>query len=120
MIEGVVTRAGVPEIELTVGGREWLATIDTGFNGGMELPDKLREELDLVFIGRDRTVLASGITIDEDYYQLSFLFDGKMHDIEVTFADVDRLLIGTALMKSHHLDIDFPNKTVRLERRAAS
>ncbi len=37
MIHGTVSDAGVPTITLSVAGQEWSATIDTGFNGYLEL-----------------------------------------------------------------------------------
>jgi predicted aspartyl protease len=42
LIEGVVTEDGVPAIEVEVGGQRWPAIIDTGFNGELELPERLR------------------------------------------------------------------------------
>jgi hypothetical protein len=38
VIEGIVTRDGIPQVSLNVAGRTWLATVDTGFNGALELP----------------------------------------------------------------------------------
>jgi hypothetical protein len=37
----MVTDEGEPVIMLTVAGQTWSATIDTGFNGELELPDAL-------------------------------------------------------------------------------
>ena len=45
MIEGIVSEDGVPVIELDVGGQRWQAIIDTGFNGELELPERLRSHL---------------------------------------------------------------------------
>jgi hypothetical protein len=42
LIVGVVTEDGVPAIELEAGGERWQAIIDTGFNGEVELPERLR------------------------------------------------------------------------------
>jgi hypothetical protein len=42
LIVGVVTEDGVPSIELEAGGERWQAIIDTGFNGELELPERLR------------------------------------------------------------------------------
>ena len=38
MIEGIVDDKGLPVIDLPVDGMDWKATIDTGFNGDLELP----------------------------------------------------------------------------------
>ena len=80
------------------------------------MPEELRDALDCVFLGRDRTVLAGGVTIDEDYFSVVFPFDGRMVKTEATFADVHQLLIGTGLLESYTLEINFPAGTVRLER----
>ena len=42
MIQGVVSPTGVPTILLSIADEEWAATIDTGFNGDLELPEVLR------------------------------------------------------------------------------
>ena len=42
MITGSVTADGVPVVPITVADKEWRATIDTGFNGDLELPEALR------------------------------------------------------------------------------
>lgn len=54
MIVGVVTEDGIPMITLPVAGRNWSATIDTGFNGDLELPTALRLDLNPQFFGRLR------------------------------------------------------------------
>jgi predicted aspartyl protease len=45
LIDGIITEDGVPAIELDVGGRCWQAIIDTGFNGELELPERLRSHV---------------------------------------------------------------------------
>lgn len=54
MIVGVVSIEGLPTIILAIAGQDWPATIDTGFNGDLELPDALREPLNAQFVGRAR------------------------------------------------------------------
>ena len=76
MIEGSVDVEGVPSIEFEVDGREWRAVIDTGFNGDLELPYTLRNFVRAKFIGRIRSLLAGGQTIDEDNFLVQFPFDG--------------------------------------------
>jgi hypothetical protein len=38
MIQGTVTADGVPTVSLAVGGKNWPATIDTGFNAILSCP----------------------------------------------------------------------------------
>ena len=52
MIAGHVTDDGIPFIMLEVGGQQWRAIIDTGFNGDLELPVTLQALLDNEYVGR--------------------------------------------------------------------
>ena len=42
MIYGTVSVDGVPTIPQSIASQDWLATIDTGFNGDLELTDPLQ------------------------------------------------------------------------------
>lgn len=37
MLVGIVTAAGEPMVQLPVGGQDWPAVVDTGFNGDLDL-----------------------------------------------------------------------------------
>ena len=41
------------------------ATIDTGFNGDLELPESLRKSLNAHYVGQATSALAGGQTIEE-------------------------------------------------------
>ncbi len=116
MITGIVTEDGVPLIHVSVGDRLWPSVIDTGFNGWLELPDSCRDVVTPLFLGRIVSELAGGVKIEEDAFSLEFPFDGDSIESEVTFVESDAILIGTALLANHHLEIDFPAKTVNLDR----
>ena len=120
MITGIVTDDGVPLIRVSVGDREWPAIIDTGFNGGLELPETCRDAVDPKFLGRFVSELAGGRKIEEDAFGVEFSFDGIRVESEATFVDSETILIGTALLANHQLAIDFPAQTVKLERAAHS
>jgi hypothetical protein len=64
MIQGTVTDIGVPIITIPIAGKEWPATIDTGFNGDLELPEALRNVLKPQYVGRVTSGLAGGQTVD--------------------------------------------------------
>ena len=74
MILGVVSVQGLPTIILPIAGRDWPATIDTGFNGNLELPEDLRGPLNGQFVGRATAALAGGQSIEEDLYLVNFSF----------------------------------------------
>jgi len=120
MIAGIVTDDGVPLIRVSVGDREWPAVIDTGFNGGLELPEVCRDAVAPKFLGRIVSDLAGGMKIEEDAFSVEFPFDGISVEAEATFVDSDTILIGTALLASHQLAIDFPVQSVRPERATCS
>jgi predicted aspartyl protease len=116
MIEGEVSDDGVPEIRIDVGGRTWVAVIDTGFNGDLELPESVRRLITAKHVGQTRSFLAAGQVIVEDAYEVEFPFDGETMTSQATFVDQDTILVGTHLMRDHRLEVDFVTRKVRLER----
>ena len=115
-MEGVVDERGVPVIDMFVGGRTWVATLDTGFNGDLELPDALRPFVNPRFAGSAESFLAAGVSISEDQFRVSFPFDGLVVSAVATFVMGDGILIGTRLLLPYRLTVDFPNSRVWLER----
>lgn len=116
MIQGTVSDTGVPTITLSIAGQEWAATIDTGFNGDLELPETLQEALNPQYIGEIISVLAGGQTLEEKLYRVNFMFDGEMILAETTFVADSDILIGTHLLREYRLQIDFVRQTVILEK----
>ena len=120
MIQGEVSTNGVPTIRLSVAGREWAATIDTGFNGDLELPEALRTSLNIRdTFGLVKFALAGGQTIEEYVYIVDFPFDGRLVEAAATFVSDNQILIGTRLLQDYWLQINFVTRTVALERVAA-
>lgn len=117
MIQGNVSEDGVPLIHLPVAGRRLPAVIDTGFNGYLELPENLRRSVKARFIGHLESSLAAGQMVMEDNYAVEFPFDNETLEVEATFAPGDVILIGTGLLRGYRLEIDFPDGTVKLEKR---
>lgn len=116
MIEGTVSSRGVPTISLSVGGRAYRSIVDTGFNGDLELPLELLEVLQPEHVGEARSILAGGVVIIEDVYAVTIEFDGDFIEAEVTFAKGKEVLIGTGLLSKHRLEIDFVQRTLRIDR----
>ena len=116
MIDGTVSADGVPTISLSVASQDWLATIDTGFNGDLELPESLRNSLNARYVGQATSALAGGQTIEEAVYLVDFPFDGKVVHAEATFVDGHQILIGTHLLREHCLQVNFVLQTVELEK----
>jgi predicted aspartyl protease len=116
LIEGTVTEEGVPTIAIDIGGRTWAAIVDTGFNGGLELPEALRPLVNAQYIGRLSSLLAADQQVEEDVYLVNFPFDGELISEEATFVRGDEILIGTELLWDHRLSIDFPSRKVVIEK----
>ena len=116
MIQGTVTDIGVPIITIPIAEKEWPATIDTGFNGDLELPEALRNVLKPQYVGRVTSGLAGGQTIEEDVYLVEFPFDDNIIQARGTFVANGEILIGTHLLREYYLQIDFVRRTVVLER----
>jgi clan AA aspartic protease len=116
LIEGIVTEDGVPAIEVEVDRQRWQAIIDTGFNGELELPERLRSLVNPQFVGRATSLLAANQQIEEDLFLVDFPFDGRTIRAQATFVDGDAPLIGTRMLQDYRLRIDFPARTVVIEK----
>lgn len=116
MIVGTVGLDGVPIVMLSVAGTLWPAIVDTGFNGDLELPARFQPSVNARFYCQNRSLLAGGQVIDEDTYLVDFPFDGRTILAEATFVPGAEILIGTHLLRSYRLEIEFPAGTVSLER----
>jgi predicted aspartyl protease len=116
LIIGTVTESRVPTVELTVAGQGWEAIVDSGFNGDLELPIELKNQIKCRFIGPQISILAGNQRIEEDAYEVEIVFDDKLMRAEATFAVGRQILIGTRILRSHRLEIDFPARTVTLTR----
>jgi predicted aspartyl protease len=116
MITGMVTEEGDPEVTLAVAGRDWPATIDTGFNGDLQLPEDCRGSLSAKYRGRVTWLLANNQRIEEETYLARVAFDGEVVPAMVSFGSAREVLIGTHFLRKHRLTIDFVARTVLLER----
>ena len=116
MIAGIVTEDGVPVIDVGAGGQQWQAIIDTGFNGDLELPERLRPRVNARLVARATSLLAANQQIEEDVFLVDFPFDGQTVRAQATFVDGDEILIGTRMLRDYRLRIDFPARAVTIEK----
>jgi predicted aspartyl protease len=117
VITGIVTADDEPTISLTVAGQVWPAVVDTGFNGDLELPERLRPHVNPRFKGTVVSALAGGQSVLEDVYIVDFPFDGQIAAADATFVVTDTILVGTHLLRRYRLTIDFVDRTILLERK---
>jgi clan AA aspartic protease len=115
VITGAVSDDGVPRITLRLADGDWPAVIDTGFNGDLELPQALQQTLQAQPVGHVTSLLAAGQSIEEDVYLVEITFDGRRVRAEATFVPGAEILIGTRLLKTHRLEVDFPGRRVTIE-----
>jgi predicted aspartyl protease len=73
LIEGIITDDGVAAIELKVGCELWQAIVDTGFNGALELLERLQSHVNAQFVGRVSSLLAANQRIEEDVFPVTSL-----------------------------------------------
>jgi predicted aspartyl protease len=116
VIYGTVSVDGAPTIPQSIASQDWLAAIDTDFNGDLELPEPLRDSLNARYVGQVTSALAGGQMIEEAVYLVDFPFDGKDIHAEATFVDGHQILIGTHLLGEYRLQINFVLQTVELEK----
>ena len=101
---------------MEVGSQALQAIIDTGFNGDLELPERLRSGLNAQFVGRATSLLAANQRVEEDVFLVDFAFDGQMVRVQATFVDGDEILIGTRMLRDYRVEIDFPGQSVSIEK----
>ena len=101
---------------MEVGRQSWQAIIDTGFNGELELPQRLRSSVNAQFVGRATSLLTANQQVEEDLFLVDSPFDGQMVRVQATFVDGDEILIGTRLLRDYRLQIDFPARRVSIEK----
>lgn len=117
MIRGFVSEDGTPYIRMPLADREWLAVVDTGFNGYLELPLVLKTSLQPTYFARGKAQLAGGQNVVEDIYTVDIWFDERRVEAFVTFVDTSEILLGTAMLRDHHLEVDFPSRNCVISRR---
>ena len=89
--------------------------MDTGFNGGIALPEEILDRMKIEFFGYDTFTLASGDIIELPMYLGNVII--KKDEIETWFIPGD-LLLGMEFLSSTGtvLSLDFEDETVKLTR----
>ena len=116
MIRGEVDHNQVPIIQLKIAGQSWPTLVDTGFNGDLELPMALWGRLPARYFDRTISSLASGVEVEEDLFIVEVPFDGQVVQAEASFVHTELILLGGGLLGAHRLEVNYPDRTVLLER----
>jgi predicted aspartyl protease len=113
---GHVAADGRPLISIDVAGHAFEAVVDTGYEGGLQLPDHWLPVLSPPPLRQVTFVFADGHTDTQSTYRVRVTLDGDSFDVETYFAAGDEVLIGTDILHHYRLTIDFPAGSVLLER----
>jgi len=116
MVRGTLRSTGSPVVPLEIAGQVFEAVIDTGFEGGLQLPNIFISILNPVFAGRQRYELPDGSVLISDLYDVVVILDGIGLDLRTQFSQSDEILLGTDALKDYRLEINFVARTVLLER----
>lgn len=110
---------GSPMVWLTLAGNAFEAVLDTGFEGGLQLPDAWRPPL-LPLLTRPHQELTYQMPdgrIAKTYsYWLDVEFGSDALVVETIFMSGDEILLGVDALRDYRLTIDFPAGTVAVDR----
>jgi clan AA aspartic protease len=92
--------------------RDLEAWIDTAFNGGLAIPRERIVELGLPKQSTAEAILADGRTVALETFGCFLDWFGKTYETQVVASDGEYPLLGTILLESRRLEIDYAVKTV--------
>jgi len=120
MIQGRVNQAREPIVDIGLVGTARVKTVpaivDTGFTGDLCVAEQQAGHLDMAFVDVGRYRLANGEAIDEEIFRATILLDERQHEVDLILTDSPDTLIGASLLRDYELSIDYPRRTVRIER----
>jgi len=122
MIEGVIRGAGTPVLTLRILGKGDIevtteGVLDTGFDGFLCLPIPLAVSLGLELMDVTRTELADGTIVeDELVFAGRAEWDGAVIEVDILLTRSEDVLIGTAFLKGHLVQLDYQANSVRIEK----
>jgi clan AA aspartic protease len=116
MLVGHLNARRNPFVPLGVAGQTIKAMVDTGFDGGVQLPDFYRVLLNPRQVRTDPYMYPDGTKTNLPVYEVRVTLGTEEFDTEAIFGPPDEVLIGVELLKHLRLTIDFPAGTVELTR----
>ena len=113
-MDGYFNENNEPAIRLDVGPREIEFLVDTGFTGGLMIPEALANDLDLKYGGAlEEYYSATGELIPVSTYPMAIDWLGQRVTIPVaTSSRVREPILGGRMLKDCRLTIDYARRTV--------
>ena len=117
-MDGHFNRNEEPAISLEVGAREIEFLVDTGFTGGLMIPERLANDLGLKYGGGlEEFYSATGEPIPVSTYLMEINWLGERITIPVaTSAKVEEPILGGNMLRDCCLIIDYRRRTVLIDR----
>lgn len=105
-----------PVIRLDVGSSKVEFLVDTGFNGGLIIPNELAERLDTSYDrGLEEFSSVTGATFFASACSMTIIWFGETIRVPVaTSAEVKEAILGGEMLKDCRLTIDYVNGTVTI------
>jgi clan AA aspartic protease len=88
--------------------------IDTGFAGGISIPEKIKPDFNFPLIGRRTWELADGSQIELEVYLGKTTTNGKEKEISIIFTDGNEGLVGIEFLRGKKFVLDLKSHTVEL------
>ena len=119
-IEGYFNQNNEPAITLDLISTSIEVLIDTGFAGGLIIPEKMAIGLTLNFEGVDEFITATGQEFFAPAYTIAINWFGERLDMPIAVsAEVRDALLGGQMLEDCRLTIDYSGRTVKIEKAAA-
>ncbi len=115
-IDGYFNVRDEPVIVLDVGSAQIEFLVDTGFNGGLIIPNQLAEGLDINYDrGLEEFSSVTGATFLASGCSMTITWFGQAIRVPVaTSAEVNEAILGGKMLKDCRLIIDYVKRTVTI------
>ena len=90
--------------------------VDTGFDGGLMLPRSFVSQLQIPIIGELTFEMVGGARMSAEIGLGDIEWLGESREVEVIVSEAEDALIGTELLLSATLIIDYPTSSVQISR----
>jgi clan AA aspartic protease len=108
-------REAIVEIRF-VGGDSQECVLDTGFDGAVILPSAVAERLLLPKVARLVFELVGGARMTADVALGEIEWLGERRSVEVIMSEGNDALVGTEILESAKLTVDYGNRLVTISR----